>query len=666
MNKLDGYSKDIVAQNIEKIQELFPEAVTETKDKKTGVISRQVNFDILEQVLGVYPEEPNERYNFTWNGKSQARRIAQTSSLATLRPCKDESKNWDSTKNLYIEGDNLEVLKLLQKSYHRKVKMIYIDPPYNTGKEFVYPDNFSQPIENYMEITGQTGDGGRLSTNSETSGRYHTDWLNMMYPRLLMARNLLRDDGVIFISIDDNEVSNLKKMCDEIFGEGNLIANFIWKKTVNPNSTFNNVGVIHEYILAYSRNPIQLNLLSLQDEDVQKYTGKDKYINERGPYKLVGMNKTGTISDTRPNLQYEITAPDGTIILPNPRWRWGLEKFQTGLLEDRVVFNQSKNKWNVYYKQYLYEDNSGNNIERGNLVQSIFEDDGRTTTGTLDLTNTIGRGIFDFPKPVVLLKKILKIATSPGDLVLDFFSGSGTTAHAVMQMNAERLASTSGDSVKLGGGGPGNLRYIMVQLPEPCKEDTEAFKAGYKNICEIGKERIRRAGEMIEASVGAQKSDEEENLFSNPHSPLPAALLDTGFKVFKLDSSNLRKWNPDCEDLPQELYDAVSNIVPRRTELDLAYEIMLKLGMDLTWDFEIRKVGGFNIYIVAAGALMMCLGDNITRKAGWEMAQLYKQLKPATWRVAFKDSGFLDDVEKTNIYELLVNSGLEEQMFTII
>ena len=623
--KLNGESRDILSENIATLKELFPEIVSDDK----------IDFEKLKLILGENIENDSEKYSFTWPGKTQAIKESQKQSKGTLRPCKEESKNWDTTGNLYIEGDNLEVLKLLQKSYYGKIKAIYIDPPYNTGKDFIYKDNYKDNLDNYLKISGQVSGedldsththtiGFKLSTNTETTGRYHSNWLNMMYPRLKLARNLLTDDGVIFISIDDNEVENLRKICDEIFGEENFINEFIWKKTSNPNSTKNNVGSEHEYILCYSKNFTILNRLPLDTNDLMKYDKTDEFENEKGPYKLVNLNKTGTISDKRPNLEYIITAPDGSKIKPNPRWRWSKHSFDIGMDEKRIVFNNKNGKWSVYYKQYLYEDNKGNKKERGKLIPSILDGFGRTTNGSLEITSLIGKGIFDFPKPINLIKLLINISSNTDSLILDFFSGSSSTAHSVMKLNSED---------------DGNRRFMMVQIPEATDEKSEAYKAGFKNICEIGKERIRRAGDKIVEESGNKD-------------------LDIGFKVFKLDSSSLEKWDPDYNNLEQILLTSQDNIKQDRTQEDLIYEIMLKYGIDLTLPIQKHETETNTIYSVGFGILLICLDNNITKEIASEILKFTEDAEIS--RVVFKDNGFASDSDKTNIKEILKNNNIDE------
>ncbi|MCT7650877.1 site-specific DNA-methyltransferase [Aliarcobacter butzleri] len=611
MTQLNGKSKDLINENIEKLKEIFPEVFSEGK----------IDFSKLEEELGNFKEKSDERYNFTWSGKSEAKKIALTPSTGTLRPCKEESKDWDTTQNLYIEGDNLEVLKLLQKSYHKKVKMIYIDPPYNTGKDFVYRDNFRDNIKNYLEITGQVdSDGNKLSTNSETSGRYHSDWLNMMYPRLKLARNLLKDDGVIFISIDDNEVANLRKLCDEIFGEDNFVAEFVWQKNFAPKNDNKYISISHEYILCFAKNKnlFNRNLLPREDKHNTGYSNPDN--DERGVWTSGSILAT-TFSETG---VFEIVAPNGnTHFPPNGRcWRYSLSKVNELLSENKLWFGKDGNGV-PRVKRFLSE------MPDGVVPQSWlkYEDVGSGQDGT-QLTKSVfdNAQVFDFPKPIKLLIRFLHIGLNQNDIILDFFSGSATTAHAVMKLNSE-------DS--------GNRKFICVQLPESTDEKSEAFKAGYKNICEIGKERIRRAGEKVKSESGKTE-------------------LDIGFKVLKLDSSNIKSWDSDFENLETNLLDAVENIKSDRNEEDLLYEILLKYGLDLTLPIEEKEVNGKKLYNIGFGALIICLDSNISIDITDEIIAIKKEYDSETTRVVFKDSGFKNATEKTNIIKTLNQNGIDE------
>jgi len=619
---------DIVKANIEALKQLFPEVVTEGK----------IDFEKLKLILGEEIEARNEKYEFTWHGKTQAMKLAQTPSTGTLRPDKASSKNWDTTENLYIEGDNLEVLKLLQKSYFGKIKMIYIDPPYNTGKDFVYKDDFRDNIKNYKEITQQT-----TKANTETSGRYHTDWLNMMYPRLKLARNLLTDDGVIFISIDDTEVANLRKILDEIFGENNFIASI----TRNTNSSKNQslfVSVSHDYCLIYARDISVLstkhaeNKWSVPKNNIEEYKRKIEelknlglsneqiteelkqltkyprfidfvnywYVDERGVYRKdnLGGVKNGNMTPIiNPLTGKEDPVPPGG-------FRYSPEKLNELIKENRIHFHTDGSLPTI--KRYLDE----------NLTQrpkSIMSDDQRPDNALLKEFNTP----FDNPKQLAFMKRILSVGDKDS-IILDFFSGSATTAHAVMQLNAED---------------GGNRKFIMVQLPEKTDEKSEAYKAGYKNICEIGKERIRRAGEKIVEETG--KTD-----------------LDIGFKVFKLDSSNVKTWDPDFDNLEQTLFDLQDNIKEDRTKEDLLYEILLKIGLPLTIPIEEIDYNGKTIYNVAFGSVLVCLEDDIDLDIVQEMLKYQSEHMPP--KVIFKESGFVSDAVKTNVLQTLKKNGITD------
>ena len=636
MEKLQGTSMDIVQDNIEKLKQIFPEIFTEGK----------IDFQVLKQLLGENIENDKERYSFTWKGKTQARQIAQDMSTGTLCPDRDNSKDWENTENLYIEGDNLEVLKLLQKSYHGKIKMIYIDPPYNTGKDFVYKDNFRDNIDNYLTLTGQksensTGGGYKLTTNSETSGRYHSDWLNMMYPRLKLARNLLTDDGVIFISIDDNEQENLKKICNEIFGENNFINIFVWQaRTSKQNDT--DISGNHEYILAYAktrrlenRRLKSTNIDTWYKEksfayfplplDINKFDNIDNDL--RGLWKADPFDAP----NIRPNLTYEIVNPNTGESYWPPKgrcWRVEEKKYLDLLKDNRIIFGKD-GKSRPQLKSFYEEKKIFGEVE---TTWWTGNEKGTSTLGTKELMNIFnGEKFFDFPKPTKLLRDLMKLSVKQNSIVLDFFSGSATTAHAVMQLNAED---------------GGNRKYIMVQLPEVCDEKSEAYKAGYKNICEIGKERIRRAGEKI-------KSDET----------LPAEnreKLDIGFKVFKLDSSNIKEWDSETEDLRQSLFDSIDNIKSDRTSLDILYEILLKYGLDL----NVPIVENKHFYSIGGGTLLINLDKEIDMEVIDSICEEYKTLleidEDFKTTVVLRDSSFANDVDKTNAMKKLEQVGIKE------
>ncbi|HCU0529379.1 TPA: site-specific DNA-methyltransferase [Klebsiella quasipneumoniae] len=612
--EVDSKSMDIVADNISKLKELFPEAFTEGK----------VDFDALKEVLGGYIDGREERYSFTWNGKSKARMLAQTPSTGTLRPCKEESVDWDTTQNLFIEGDNLEVLKLLQKSYHKKVKMIYIDPPYNTGKDFVYKDNFKDNIKNYKEITGQVdGEGRNLSNNPETNGRYHTDWLNMIYPRLKLARNLLKDDGIIFISIDDGEVSNLRKICDEIFGEENFIANFLWEKRITRENR-KIVSNRHDHVLCYCRNASLservIGLLPMDDEAISRYKNPDN--DPRGVWTSVPA--IAQAGHGTKNQFYTLTTPSGREVDPpsGSCWRYTYQKMQEAISDNRIWFG-SDGDGVPRIKKFLNEGQQGLTIESMWWAKNV----GNNDSAKRELTKLFdGKAVFDTPKPSSLINQMLQVSTDERSIVLDFFSGTAPTAQAVMQLNVKDR---------------GQRKFVMIQLPELTSDDSEAFKAGYKTIAEIGKERIRRAAAKIK----------EEN---------PDYKGDLGFKVFKLDSTNIKPWEMDFDLTEQDLEDQISNIKHGREEEDVLFEVLLKYGLDLTLPITEHSVAGHKVFDIGMGALMICLSDDITLDVVEGIAKLKDELNPEIMRVVFKDAGFADDVVKTNAVQILKQAGIED------
>lgn len=634
-NHPDSQSADLVTQHIEQLSKLFPEAIKEGK----------VDFEALQDLLGNYIDTPEERFQLNWAGKSQARREAQKRSTGTLRPCPEESVFWDTTENLYIEGDNLEVLKMLQKSYYKKVKMIYIDPPYNTGNDFVYKDNYSDNLTNYLEISGQDR---TLGTNTESDGRYHSNWLNMMYPRLKLARNLLTDDGVIFISIDDNEVACLRKVCDEIFGEENFVAQ-ITRATGTPTGGGGAKPIVNEidYLFVYSKSTnLKFTGTEFTKEESAIYDKED----ENGVYLIRSLRRTGGEDrrEDRPTMYFPLISPNGTEVYPiapagyESRWICGKDKFDELNNANLIEWKQNgNNEWTVYQKFYL----EGRLKQSGNLWTKI-EGNKKATRDIRDLFD--GKKIFDFPKPVGFISKILQISTDGNGLVLDFFSGSGSTAHAVMQLNAED---------------GGNRKFIMVQLPEATPEESEARKAGYKTIAEIGKERIRRAGKKIIEELKTKQA-KEGGLF-----PEEKKKLDIGFKVFKLDSSNINTWDTSTSNLEGALYNSVQNIKSDRTEYDLLYEILLKYGIDLVQPINEHFLAGKKVYEMGAGALIVCMADQVKQEVAEAIAQLWKEVKPAAidesskaainCRVVFKDNGFDDNNDKTNVLQILKQHGID-------
>lgn len=682
--KLNGQTVDVVAENVKKLKELFPEIVIEDK----------IDFDRLQDVLGNYIERNDECYRFNWYGKSDAFRKSQAQSTGTLRPCVEESKNWDATENLYIEGDNLEVLKILEKSYSGKIKMIYIDPPYNKDKDFVYSDKWSDPIKEYKKITGQVNDDGTMSdTEEETEGGRHTKWLNMMYPRLRKARNLLTDDGVIFISIGQAEIDNVIKLCNELYGEDNKIS--IISRVMKSGSAqgqFFSPNI--EYIAVYAKDISKLEAFRepMTEEIIKKlYTSIETEGERKGEkYRPFGLYQS-SLDPLRgcSNQRYFIEAPDGTLLLPpgnvfpinkndgativpqtsdDKVWRWSKDRYLEEKSKGNITFKKSSGvlvdsegkpaEWNVYTKIWLNDRQEDGMVP----VDLITKWENRQSKKELQDINIP----FDFAKPVNLINYLISIVGDTStSIILDFFSGSATTAHAVMQLNAED---------------GGNRKFICVQLPESCDESSEAFKAGYKNICEIGKERIRRAGEKIKAEL-QEKYDafkqKQQSLLDDEAEPMNPEDLDIGFKVFKLDSSNLRRWNLDVGEnfhklsekeqnafISEKLGLLVNNFTEGRTELDMVYEIMLKYGLPLTMPVEIEKVFSkklnkdVTLYNIGMGGLIVCLSDKLCEDIADGIVKLVEKTEPATVRVAVKDINFMTDDSKTNFKETL-RTGVE-------
>lgn len=596
MDKLKMQSLDVVGSNIKKIQQLFPNCVTERLNKD-GKPELAIDFEKLQAELSnEIIVEGEERYQFTWPDKRAANRLANTPTTMTLRPCREESVNFDHTQNLYIEGDNLDVLKALRETYLGKVKMIYIDPPYNTGNDFVYNDDFAQSRGEFEETSGLFDEEGNqtidpMQRNTESNGRFHTDWLNMIYPRLKVARDLLSDDGVIFISIDDNEVENLRKICDEIFGSENHIETVVWKNKYGAGAK--TVGFIsaHEYILVYSKNTITDLTCEFIGEEREKYNKKDSKFNQRGPYRTQPL-MTNSLGD-RPNLMYSIFY-NGVEIKPRKQWVWSKERMEEAIANDNVEFSLQKDgSYTVRSKSYLYDENG--KIRRGKPVSVM--NGPFTQDGTQEVRNLFdAKSVFDFTKPSELIKFFIDLEINGNNsrdyIILDFFSGSATTAHAVMQLNAED---------------GGNRKFIMVQLPEKTDEKSEAYKAGYPNICEIGKERIRRAGKKIKEDNKDKEGIEK---------------LDIGFRVLKLDSSNMEDvyYTPQ-EFTMQSLFN--ENVKADRTGEDLLFQVMLDLGIELSAKIETQQIAGKTVYLVDDNYLVACFDRDVTEAAITEIAKLH-------------------------------------------
>lgn len=598
MEKMRMESLNLTSQNIEKIETLFPNCITESRDEN-GQLKKSVNFKMLKQMLSQDIVDGDEAYEFTWVGKKESIVEANKPIRKTLRPVPEESVDWDNTENLYIEGDNLEVLKLLQESYLGKVKMIYIDPPYNTGNDFIYNDDFKVSNEEYAEESGEYDeDGNRMFKNTDSNGRFHSDWCSMIYSRLLVAKNLLREDGVIFISIDDNEVENLKKICDEIFGEDNFISQIAWRRTENqPN--IGNFATVKEYILCYAKiyKNIELGRLELSEKARKEY----RYSDEKGVF------RRGILLDkTRGRHYYKVTTKMGNIL--NGPWMKTEKDFKK-LDAEGMIYWTSGGDEQPYSKIYLDE-------LKGQIPNDFWGIEfGTNQRASLELEKIFGDRLFDFSKSVLLLSNLLKIGIGKDDIVLDFFSGSGTTAHATMALNAED---------------GGSRKFIMVQLPEDTDEKSVAFKSGYKNICEIGKERIRRAGDKIKG----------EN-------PLLTSNLDTGFRVLKVDSSNMKDVYYSPNEISQDFLSSLeSNIKEDRTDLDLLFGCLLEWGLPLSLPYKSFEIDGCVAHNYNDGDLIACFEENISENVMKEIAKL------TPLRVVFRDSSFENSAEKINTSEI--------------
>ena len=660
---------DVVAENIEQLKTIFPEAFTEEK----------VDFEVLKQLLGGVVEEGEEKYGLNWHGKRRARQLALTPSTGTLRPCPEESVDWDTTKNLMIEGDNLEVLKLLQKSYSGKVKLIYIDPPYNTGKDFVYPDDFRDNIKNYLELTGQTdGEGRKISSNTETSGRFHTDWLNMMYPRLKLARNLLNREGVMFISIDDSEIDNLRKLCDEIFGEENFIASLVWERGRKNDARRFSVG--HEYIVGYAKDLAQIEEVlspwrepkdgveeivleyhrlktihgedfsaisdglvnfyqSLPDDNPAKRYSRSRFVDKRGIWRDNNIAWPGG-GGPKYDLVHPVTGIPCKI--PEDGWRFVQQTMNEKVRDGYIEFREDHTK-SPFLKSYLYIDGSHSNSEEDSpgeklqVMGSVFY---RHSQPSSDVMKSLfGDKIFENPKDHMILARLIRYCAGSSDIILDFFAGSGTTAHSVIELNQS-------DS--------GNRKFILCQLPEPLDSEKKEQKPAAdfcdqlhrpRTIAELTKERLRRAGKKIR---------EENPMFAG----------DLGFRVFKLASSNIRAWEPNRDDLPTTLHDSIEHLKTDRTEQDILFELLLKLGLDLTIPIEQKSIAGNAVHNIGAGTLLVCLAEKIVaaevEPLALGMAAWHKALAPeGETTVVFRDSAFANDVAKTNLTAILQQHGLE-------
>jgi adenine-specific DNA-methyltransferase len=620
-------SADLVAANIEQLKALFPEIITEGPD---GAV---VNVDVLKELVGDRAvSDAEEKYGLNWHGKRQARQMALTTSTSTLRPCPDESIDWDTTQNLMIEGDNLEVLKLLKKSYARKVKLIYIDPPYNTGHDFVYPDDFRDSIRNYKELTGQLDETGRArSSNSESSGRFHTDWLSMMYPRLKLARDLLRADGVLFVTIDDHEVAQLTQLCDEIFGEENRKGILIWQHSLQPKGYSGTFSVHHNYVLCYQKSEdFELANMDRTEEHNRSYSNPDN--DPRGAW------RAGDVRNAmyRPNLIYPITTPSGkTIEPPANGWRWSKETVASKIASGEIVFSEDESR--IIRKIYL-------DTLDGRTPETILfgKEFGTTRDATSEIKALFDNTVpFDTPKPTSLIRHLIALAGArANDIVMDFFAGSGTTSHAVMAHNLE-----SGTS----------LRSILVQLPENLDPDNKDQKSAAEycmqigrkaTIAELTKERLRRVSAKMREAGGLMAGD-------------------VGFRVLRLDDSNIRAWSPDKNDLAGSLFASVDHIVSGRSDADILMELTLKWGLDLCVQVEQREFAGCSVYSIGRGVLLVCLATSITsgqtETLGAGIVEWRNALEVAGRTTCiFRDDAFADDVVKVNLSAILQQGGIDD------
>ena len=659
MDKLRMETPDLTSENIDKIAALFPNCVTEMRDED-GKLKRGINFEMLKQMLSPDVVDGDECYEFTWVGKKASIVEANKPIRKTLRPCPEESKNWDTTENLYIEGDNLEVLKLLQEAYLGKVKMIYIDPPYNTGNDFIYADDFMRSQEEENEQMGMYDeDENRLFKNTDTNGRFHSDWCSMIYSRLLLSRNLLTEDGVIFISIDDNEQENLKKCCDEVFGAQNFVAQLIWERAFSPKNDARFISNSHDYVLMYARDITKfvIGRLPRTEEANARYSNPDN--DPRG----VWMSSDISVKTYNPECDYPITTPSGRVIEPPAGRCWSLSKkaFLERLQDNRIWFGPDGN--GVPRIKRFLTDLKHDGMAPTSIM--FFKDVGHSQEGAQEVSKLLNGGFFSGPKPQRLMSRLITLANLKTDsVVLDFFSGSASTAQAVMSKNAED---------------GGHRKFIMVQLPEPCDEQSEAYKAGYKNICEIGKERIRRAGEKIKNSLRENGGDirhfakhietaprksfaspDGQTTFSVPMIPARwskadetednqkmADELDIGFRVLKLDDSNMKDVYYAADDYDQRnLMDMISNIKEDRTDLDLLFGCLLDWGLPLSLPYQSEQIDGCTVHTYNDGDLIACFDANVPESVVKEIAKR----KPL--RAVFRDSSFADSPSKINVFEI--------------
>ncbi|GAB3732266.1 site-specific DNA-methyltransferase [Spirosoma lituiforme] len=630
--RLDMASTDLVNHNIGALAALFPNCVTETPAGKA------VDFDLLKQELNHQVIEGNkERYRLEWPGKREAIVTANLPTNKTLRPVREESVDFDNTGNLYIEGDNLEVLKLLQESYFGKIKMIYIDPPYNTGNDFVYKDNFTQESEEFKKESGQKDDySQRLIANPDTSGRYHSDWLSMMYPRLKLARNLLSNDGIIFISIDENELNNLKIICDEIFGQVNFVEQIAWKNKYGSGALTKGFANVHEYILVYSKDILTSIAAPLSEDQKLEYKQKDEKFSVRGGY--ITQPLATTSKDERPNLRYPVHH-QGVEIWPEKQWIWSEDRFLKAYNNNEIVINETNGNYSVRSKQYLKDENG--NLRLGkpiSLLNGPFNQE-----GTKEIKSYFSEVVFDFPKPTALLKYLLSFVINANEdksfFVLDFFSGSAATADAIYQLNSED---------------GGDRKFILVQIPERTDEKSVAYKEKFETICEIGKERIRRSGKRIKEALDNRNSEQLD--FSSKKEKD----LDIGFRVYRLDESNMQDVYYRPQDYNQDQLEIFAdNIKSDRSADDLLAQVMLDWGLPLSYKIDQFEIAGKQVFQVAKNSLMACFDDNIDETFAKQVA-VYKPI-----RIVCRDKGFKNDTAKENVRQLLKQLSPETEMRVI-
>lgn len=640
MEKLKMQTVNKADENFKKLAEMFPNALTEAKDEN-GEVVRAIDKDVLTQEINTKVVDGNEeRYQFTWPDKKKSVLLANAPINKTLRPCREESVDFDNTENLYIEGDNLEVLKLLQETYLGKIKMIYIDPPYNTGNDFVYNDEFGMRNEEWNEVSGNYDEDGnqitgKLEKNTESNGRFHTDWLNMIYPRLKIAKDLLTDDGAIFISISDEELYNLQKVCDEIFGNRNYIANLIWQSTPGSN-TGEDLKTVTENILVYCKNREQCKFSALTITSNEKYTNSDEYFEKRGGYVLNKLDRRMTGTHYSEALNYAIKLPDGTNLFPGSttekqehwNWRWSKSKVEWGIKNGFIVMKKNDNGWAIYFKQYEKVNNDDKPIIRTVPYQNLINIEGANSArGTREVMNLFDGKYFDYPKPLSLMKYIQNMLLHKEDIILDFFSGSATTAHAIMLLNAKD---------------GGHRKFVLVQLPEETDTKSEAYKIGYKNICEIGKERIRRAGQKIRNEQLGIKNEGDNSSLQTPNSS-----LDTGFRVLKCDTSNMKDvyYNP-AEYEPSLFTSLEDNIKEDRTSEDLLFQVMLDLGVLLSSKIEETTIASKKVFNVEDNYLIACFDDNVTEEVITEIA------KQKPYYFVMRDSSMATDSVATNFEQI--------------